>query len=181
MHEPPSVRFTLRDATRSSHARVDALFRDGFAGPADYAGYLAGMHGFLGAVWHALPEFGTGLRLLQDDMDTVGVTVPPLSAPVPVVPAERLGWRYVIDGSTLGARVLLRQVHAFGHDGERGATFLAHHADGTAWDDTRRDLDALPADADALRMLCAAAERAFAVAYDAFRDALVFHRSTRAA
>lgn len=176
-----SVRFTLRDATRSVHARVDALFRDGFASAADYAGYLAGMHRFLGAVWHALPQVGTGLRLLQDDMEIVGVPVPPLAAPVPVAPAETLGWRYVVDGSTLGARVLLRHAQALGHDGERGATFLAHHADGAAWDDTRRELDALPADTDGLRTLCTAADRAFAVAYDAFRDALHFHRRTQAA
>ena len=181
MHEPMSVRIQLRDATRPAHARVDALFRHGFSGPAAYAGYLAGMHGFLGAAWHALPDLGNSLRMLQDDLEAVGLRAPPLPAPHPLASGELLGWRYVIDGSTLGARVLLRQAAALGHDGLRGATFLAHHATGDAWDATCRELEATPDEPARRRELCDAARSAFDAAYDAFRSALFLHRSALSA
>ena len=181
MQDTPSVRSQLRDATRPAHARVDALFRDGLGEPGTYAGYLAGMHRFLGAVWHALPDLGTPLTLLQDDLEAIGHAVPALPEPHPVAAAETLAWRYVIDGSSLGARVLLRQVAALGVDAGRGATFLAHHAGGAAWDATCRDLDAFPPDPTGLRALCAAADRAFALAYHAFRSSLPLHRLAQSA
>lgn len=181
MRDTTSVRSHLRDATRPAHARVDALFRHGFSGPAAYAGYLAGMHGFLGAAWHALPDLGNSLRMLRDDLQAVGLRAPPLPAPHPLAAGELLGWRYVIDGSTLGARVLLRQAAALGHDGQRGATFLAHHAAGSAWEATCRELEATPDEPTRRRELSDAAGSAFDAAYDAFRSALSFHRSTLSA
>lgn len=181
MHDPRSVRQQLREATHPAHARVDALLRDGLADAPTYAGYLAGMHGFLGAVREALPDVGADLLRLRDDLATVGVAPPPLPPPVRVAPAERLAWRYVVDGSALGARVLLRQATALGHDALHGATFLAHHAAGDAWDATCRALDALPLDASHRLALCAAADRAFASAYDALLSGLDTHRSPRSA
>lgn len=45
----------------------------------------------------------------------------------------RLGWDYVMAGSSLGARHLLRGVQALGHTEQAGARFLARHAKGDTW------------------------------------------------
>ena len=73
----------------------------------------------------------------------------------------RLGWRYVIAGSSLGARVLLRRAQALGFDATRGAAYLALHARGDAWTPLVATLDALRLPADAEQAVCAGANAAF--------------------
>ena len=176
-----SARAWLRGATRDSHAGVDALFGAGLADRATYAGYLAGMHAFLAPVADALPGLDRSIHCLEADLATIGAAPPPHAPCIALAGDDILGWRYVIDGSALGARVLLRQVAALGHDGHRGGRFLSRHAEGTGWTATLAALEDFPADASRRRALADAASCAFAAARAAFVTALaVAHRRVAA-
>jgi heme oxygenase len=141
----------LRAATRDAHARVDALFPQGLQDTADYRVYLRGMHRFSGdlAAGFALAARRDGggrtARLGADcaaacvllAADLVALRAAPLpprhAAPALGDASSRLGWAYVFAGSAHGARMLLRQARALGHDGARGARFLASHSAGEGW------------------------------------------------
>ena len=138
----------LREATRDDHARVDGCFPHGLHDAEAYRRYLRGMHALLDALAGADAElaaaFARHRALLEADLADVGAR--PSAAP-PAAPridglAARTGARYVIEGSAMGARLLLRQAAALGFDREYGARFLAYHA-GQAdadWDRFRRQL-----------------------------------------
>ena len=83
----------------------------------------------------------------------------------------QLGWGYVVAGSSLGARFLLREARSLGYAPGAGADFLSGHAGGDAWPAFLRELDAAAlSDTDHLR-LCAAATEAFGHAESALRCA----------
>lgn len=157
----------LREATAPYHARLDATLGGGFATNDDYAAYLRGMRGFVADAAHALGEDAMTAQLqawLQTDCDALGLA--PATQPDPqVLPAAddatRLGWEYVVAGSALGARFLLRDAGALGFAANHGACFLAGHAAGDDWQDVLRRL----ADASAaLSQVCGGAIDAFLAA-----------------
>ncbi|VXC19559.1 conserved hypothetical protein [Luteimonas sp. 9C] len=144
------LRHFLRAGTSDLHARVDACFLEGLGTPLAYGRYVVGMHRFasdfeivIGAVprasyWLAgdlhdlalAPLPPSGVRGFADDAD------------------ERLGWEYVMAGSSLGARHLLRGVQTLGHDAQTGARFLARHAGGETWRNVLERLTARAAQVD---------------------------------
>ena len=138
------LRQWLRAGTSDLHARVDAWFPDGLGTTLAYARYVVGMHRFAAdfeIVVDALPRqsfwLSGDLRHLQR------TPLPPSGVRSRAVDAdERLGWEYVMAGSSLGARHLLRGVQALGHDEQSGACFLVRHAGGVEW---RSVLDRLAA------------------------------------
>ncbi|MDH5835012.1 biliverdin-producing heme oxygenase [Luteimonas kalidii] len=83
--------------------------------------------------------------------------------------AARLGWEYVMAGSSMGARVLLRDARALGFDPDRGARFLDRHATSDEWGALQARLQALDVD-DAVRMAQAeeGARAAFALVRSCF-------------
>ena len=124
----------LREATGIDHARVDACFPNGLQDAASYRRYLGGMQRLLHALADAdadiAREFAPHRRHIEADLRGLGMR--------PAAPAgridialdgddARLGARYVIEGSALGARILQRQAHALGYDASGGAGFLAYH------------------------------------------------------
>jgi heme oxygenase len=141
----------LRAATRDAHARVDGLFPEAIRDNADYRAYLRGMHRFAGDLAAAFilssrrdgggrsarigAECAAACALLASDLVVLqAAPLPPRgAAPQLGDGASRLGWEYVFAGSAHGARLLLRGAHALGHDGSRGARFLAAHAEGAGW------------------------------------------------
>lgn len=173
----PDLRTSLRVATRADHARVDALFREGFTARDDYGAYLAGMQALLAPLGPSLPETAAFLPLIADDLCVLGLTASaPAPAPCPPQPAPDaddtaalLGWRYVIHGSSLGARVLLRQAAALGAGPARGARFLGAHAAGEHWQDALIAIDTFAGEREAV---ITAARAAFAAAESAFRRSL---------
>ncbi|MDR0183845.1 biliverdin-producing heme oxygenase [Lysobacter arvi] len=167
------VRSQLRHATASAHRRVDALLPDGVSLHRDYAAYLRAMHRFV-----ATSTLPTGARerylpLLSDDLRTLGIASD--ATPVESEPQdryERLGWAYVFEGSSLGARVLLRQARTLGFDDRAGARYLNEHASSSAWPDLLRQLEDSSPDAGEFDRLVAASHRAFAAVEAALVDAL---------
>lgn len=131
-----SLRARLRDATTDAHARLDAQLGD-MQDAGHYRAYLRGMHGFLATVTPGLARHGEALGWSlapwRGDLDADLQTVQ--GAPIAAEAAqagnrdEAVGLLYVIEGSALGARVLLRRASALGYDPSRGTAFLHRHAD----------------------------------------------------
>ena len=134
-----SLRVLLREATRDDHDRLERLV--GLEDPAltmpAYVEYLRCAHAFHAdmepALGHpALREWGIDLggrgkiAWLEDDLRFFGAM--PLSRPAretAEAPENLLGRAYVLEGSTLGGRVLHdRLADRWGLARGRGATFL---------------------------------------------------------
>ena len=163
----------LRQATAPYHARLDATLEGGFATGGDYAAYLSGMHGFVADATHALGRTPMTARLdawLRADCDALGIRSADPDPQVACVEddAAKLGWEYVVAGSALGARFLLRDARALGFDAARGASFMAGHAAGNDWLTFLRRL----AESDAAPLqLCGGAIDAFLAAERRMRAA----------
>lgn len=134
----------LRAGTSDLHARVDDCFAEGLTTPLAYARYLVGMHRF--AVDHevvvdALPRLSFWL---STDLQHLRLTPLPPSGHrgMAADPDERLGWDYVMAGSSMGARYLVRGAQALGHTENEGARFLTRHAASSDWTRVLERLDA---------------------------------------
>jgi heme oxygenase len=171
---PGPLRNQLRRATGRAHARVDALLPHGVGRRSDYAAYLRAMHRFIAHA--ALPDGAREryLPLIRDDLRTLGITADDthVEGAWPHDHYERLGWAYVFEGSSLGARVLLRQAIALGFDGAVGARYLNEHAASAQWPDVLRQLEDSSPDPGQLERLVAAGNAAFATVEAALVDAL---------
>lgn len=130
-------RFALRDLTRGDHERLDALVGE-FSDTDAYERYLEGMAVFRGAIERALenvdyPEsFGSWrpsfiFRQLEQDLKDLGRDAPDASLLFDLPDDEDglLGVLYVLEGSALGARLLVRRAAALGFSADQGARHLA--------------------------------------------------------
>lgn len=167
----------LRAATADLHAEVDARFAGSFEGDtADYAGFLSAMAAVLlpleraleGANVHrAVPDWDQRRRacLLLDDLQALGAA-PPRELDPPSVGGEarQLGIVYVLEGSRLGGKLLLRR--ALGHPDARVRTatrYLSHGAGRDLWSSFLLRLEASPAVNGAPDEAVAGARAAFAL------------------
>lgn len=155
----------LRAATTDLHAQVDGLFADGLDSACGYRRYVLGMHRFAADYEAAVGIAPRHSAWLAEDLDLLSLA--PLAARdaqhLLADAATRLGWRYVMAGSSLGARGLLRDAHRLGHADGRGATFLARHAASDEWTGLRARLQAFDAgDAPRMARAEAGARAAFA-------------------
>lgn len=148
----------------------------GLQDAATYRAYLQAMHRFLGDAEVVLDELPGRSLWLGCDLATLGVSpLPPRGVLRRVtLREERLGWEYVIVGSSLGARILQRDARRLGFDGEHGARFLAAHTGGDDWARLLQRLGAIdPAtDSRQITLLVRGARDAFAMAQACFRRAL---------
>lgn len=141
-----SARTELRHATAAVHERLHGVpvFAALAAGQLDKARYvrlLGRLHGFHDPFEAAIDQAGSpGLRpaewrrahLLRSDLAALGQTEAAIRQlpRYPVVgcqwtPARAMGALYVIEGSTLGGRLLARQLdHLVPADGDCGRSFL---------------------------------------------------------
>lgn len=163
----------LKTATAEQHASLDALMADGFADRLVYARYLQAMRCLVEALAPAPLEAESRqhwarwfdsrrLKCLHHDLGELGAHDTARQAPV--LPASGwMGANYVLEGSALGARVLLREAARLG-EREPGIPleFLRHHAERSdRWPRFLAALEALdgPMRTDA----CAGARRGFAL------------------
>lgn len=161
----------LRKATSALHARVDGMFARGLDSMLAYRRYVLGMHRFAvdyEVAIDAVPRHSSWLA-----SDLVALSLPPLPAegmrrPIPDQ-AERLGWEYVMAGSSLGARKLVRDAAALGIDATGGAGFLGRHAASDDWVLLQSRLAALDvSDARRMALAMAGANDAFALVRNCF-------------
>lgn len=172
-------RFALRNMTRDDHERLDALVGH-FGDRRSYARYVTGMAVFRGAIERKLanvsypPSFGAWrpgaiLPALLQDLADLAVVEPPVAdrIDVPTDEAGLLGTLYVLEGSSLGARVLVRRAAALGFNAEHGARHLAAQtARPASWTEFVALLDGMAS--DEIERAAQAARMTFAAAIDAF-------------
>jgi heme oxygenase len=135
----------LRAGTRDVHERLEARLtvQAIVASRASYSGVLARMLGVYGeleprleelldAAWPALDLVARRkLPLLRDDLLELGLTPRAIEAlprcpatPAPASPDAALGCLYVLEGATLGGKVILRAATALAVDRGAGGAFF---------------------------------------------------------
>lgn len=176
MH-PDSIRSALRSHTADQHQKLDDAV-GAFHTVEGYARFVRQSYSFRAATeraippsvdWSVIPLSG----LLANDLDDLGeapdeqIRFPSASAD----PDYWLGVAYVLEGSALGARLLVRRAAALGFSGTRGARHLAVQAEtGSRWRDFQGRLDAAPVAAHQAMLAGAAAAFDFALSIYAAND-----------
>ncbi|MET1025890.1 MAG: biliverdin-producing heme oxygenase [Dongiaceae bacterium] len=166
---------SLRSATRAIHGRLEARFDSASFGTR--AGYVR----FLQMSWpsaaieraltlagieHVLPDWPLRQRrfALAADLTMLGATMP--DADPCIIETDigtLLGWSYVLEGSRLGARLVLRDVRAAAEPALLGATQFLRHGEGRPfWTSFKTVLARIDGDAAQTQRACAAASAAFA-------------------
>ena len=160
-----SIRDRLRDGTRAEHDRLEDGLRltDPALSPERYREVLSRFHGFW-AGWE--PRVAAELEddslfaprrrlpLLRDDLRALGVA--PESLPVCPPPSlrgrgEAMGSLYVMEGSTLGGRLILKGLERLGVPAGARSYFAGHgEATGAMW---RAFLERLETEPDAPAVL----------------------------
>lgn len=176
MSPPDSLRWRLRAATSGTHARVDALVGPALEDVDRYVAFLRGMQRVLAAARTVLDDdrLAAHERALREDLRSLGAqSLPPAAGVVADdSPGVRLGWRYVLAGSSLGARLLLRRAQALGFGPGHGARYLAAHAGGGDWARLLAELGNVPEDDRLHDEAIAAARSAFELVEQAMLEAL---------
>jgi len=116
-------RFALKEATADVHGRLDTLLSQLDLGrEGDYRQFLLIQARIVPALESALERAGIGdlvdnwsdhrrADFLRKDLEELGAAMPqPLAVPLPSGEAEVLGASYVLEGSRLGAKMLVRSV-----------------------------------------------------------------------
>ena len=116
-------------------------------------------------IHRVLPDWNCRRRRfdLTDDLFALGVALPP-SRGLQIVndTATLLGWSYVLEGSRLGAHVILRKVEVSALAEVRAAThFLRHGLGENYWDSFKIALVRIDANPEAIAVACEGARAAF--------------------
>ena len=172
---PPGIAHTyLRSETRVLHALVERqLDIPAFADRQTYVRYLL-MNRVCASIERGLVQAGIHRLLpdwdqrergsaLADDLGGLGVW--PLPSPRFAIDADAgtiLGWSYVLEGSRLGARVILRIVESSNEPEVRSATRFLRHGDGEdLWTSFKVALSRIDGDGAAVTRAGVAAKIAF--------------------
>jgi heme oxygenase (biliverdin-IX-beta and delta-forming) len=165
----------LRSETRSLHQALDAsmLPLSDLANRQDYIRYLS-MNSPCAAIEEALESAGVHHILsdwncrrrrfdLTDDLFALGVALPPSRGlQIANDTAAILGWSYVLEGSRLGASVILRKVEVSAPAEIRAATrFLRHGLGENYWNSFKIALARIDADPESIAVACEGAREAF--------------------
>lgn len=173
----PTVRQVLRTATADLHAVVDARFSADFASDSEaYGRFLTALGSVvlpLEAAFEAadverlLPDWSQRRRApaLRSDLEALGLPPPRL---LPIAPprgeARLFGMLYVLEGSRLGGKLLLRRALANPDARVRSATRYLGHGDGRdLWRPFLQRLEASTAVACSPDATIAGARQAFAL------------------
>lgn len=165
------ARHTLKSGTAAAHRALEDVVGP-LKGRGDYVAYVRGLHAFRAPLEAALDQAAfapwaptTLAETLAEDLSHIGAA-PLAPEPAPSGLDDRgaaLGALYVLEGSTLGARLLLVQVQALGLDAQGGAKHLWRQA--AALENWRAFLPLLSgADARDMARVTAGANAAFAAA-----------------
>jgi heme oxygenase len=171
---PGSAHARLRAQTRGAHAAVERhLDLAGLAGRDSYCRFLL-MNWACVPIELGLREAGVA-RLLPDwparerrfalerDLAALGIELPPARAcAIPGDAGSVFGWAYVLEGSRLGARLILRSVAASPDPDVRGGTGFLRQGEGMGlWRSFVAALSAIDDDEEAIARACAAARAGF--------------------
>jgi heme oxygenase len=172
---PPGVtQAYLRAETRALHALAERHM--GLPAAADRGAYVRYLlfnqvcgpieHGLVEAGVHRfLPDWDQRKRASALAADLVDLDVQPSACPECPIGADAgtiLGWTYVLEGSRLGARVILRIVEASQEPQVRRATRFLRHGEGLGlWSSFKVALSGIDDDAGAIARAGVGARAAF--------------------
>lgn len=172
----PSLRSALRARTSPSHEELDRAVGH-FADLASYGEFTRNTYRFRAAEEASFAAAPAGwdidpiASLAAQDMDDLSIAMPPAGAHAPSITtaAQRLGVAYVLEGSSLGARMLVREAQKLGLSEQFGARHLARQAgDHERW---RRFMAELETTTAAHDEVIAAAEATFRFALSIYAKA----------
>lgn len=139
-------RWQLRERTAQAHAAVDAAIGS-FSDRASYARYLQQIYAFRMPIERALDALDWPSRLgswrakaigelIEADLADLGLPIPSIEATELDLDGDGLmGVLYVLEGSSLGSRLLYRRAEALGFTATYGARHLAHASGPESWRD----------------------------------------------
>jgi heme oxygenase len=171
-------RWLLRERTAEAHAAVDAAIGS-FSDRESYERYLQQIYAFRMPIERALDALVWPSRLgswrakavgelIEADLGDLGLELPVIDVTGLDLDGDALlGVLYVLEGSSLGSRLLYRRAEALGFSASFGARHLAHASGPESWRDflglleTQHDLDLEEATAASLATF-RAAQAAFA-------------------
>lgn len=161
------VREVLRQATGKAHERLHGAeafvaIAQGRLERPDYAALLNRLATFHLSAAPAAQGDGARLEMLAQDLRVFGMPVPePLPWDLPDSRPARLGWKYVVEGSAFGGRVIHRQLdYLFGLE-EGGRRFFGAGLKRAEWQRLCSDLETGGADQRSLEEMTAGAAAAF--------------------
>jgi heme oxygenase len=177
-----SLRSLLRTRTAATHERLDAKVGH-FSDIASYSSFAWHSLRFRAAMEPALARPVNGWSvdplsaLIRLDLRDLGTAVPTDDRTAPWFDApQSIGAAYVIEGSALGARLLLRRAAALGLNDTFGARHLARQsADHGRWRDFLAVLDAVPATDH--QAVLAGAHTAFDFALAIYSEQVTYERA----
>mgnify|MGYP002403642068 FL=1 len=143
----------------------------------EYAALLSRMAGYYFAVARRIPMEPLRLQFLRRDLTVVGAPPPPdVDLPPVEDEARRLGWRYVVEGSVFGGRVIYRQLdYLFGEE-EAGRSFFRGAASGARhWQALCSELENAASTPGAVEEMIEGALDAFAAFEDVMGAAELAH------
>ncbi|WP_445678595.1 biliverdin-producing heme oxygenase [Radicibacter daui] len=176
-----SVRFALKEATADAHRRLDALSaRFNLSDDAGYRDFLMASAAALLPLEAALERGGVA-QLLEDwpsrtrasaicaDLQGLEGDIPDArSVTLPASPAALFGVLYVLEGSRLGARFVLKQLEPAGERVRQNVRYLTHGREQDLWRSFAARLESEATIAGDLATTIAAAHTAFGVFLDRF-------------
>lgn len=163
----------LRSSTRHLHHLVDSRFDlASISNQAAYSAFLLANWPFASieaalesaGIHHVLPDWDRRRRreALADDLRQFGISPPGISAlEIDSDRGSLLGWSYVLEGSRLGAVMILRAMSASSKQVARGTRFLRHGDGEHLWASFKVALSEIDDDPPAIIKACAAADLAF--------------------
>lgn len=176
------VQDTIRDATCSSHHRLDAaLAKLDLTFPVYYEGFLRSQAEALfpleatleaGGIETLLPDWSQRVRTpaLRHDLDALNIACHPQQAPEFKSDAQMLGAVYVLEASRMSARVMLARLAENPDSEAMNATAYLRHGFGKRfWPSFLNVLETHPSAQDDISGVVYGAQTAFAM----FEDALV--------
>lgn len=147
-------RFALKHATDAAHRRVESVVQAAsmFSSPGGYRSYLQATYAMRAGAENLLDAAGAGLiwarwperriaHVVAEDIADLGDSPPVPSAiqkrfRAQMSPGELVGALYVLEGSALGTRILVKLASEIGMTATRGARHLHLQAeDRGAWRD----------------------------------------------
>ena len=163
----------LRSSTRDLHNLAESRFDlTSMSSAAAYSAFLLANWPFASieaalesaGIHRVLPDWDKRRRrqVLADDLRQCGISPPSIDRlEIRSDHGTLLGWSYVLEGSRLGAAMILRAIDGPGEQVARGTQFLRHCAGKHLWQSYKIALSEIDGDPPAIASACAGAALAF--------------------
>jgi heme oxygenase (biliverdin-IX-beta and delta-forming) len=163
----------LRSSTRHLHQLVDSRFDlASISSEPAYTAFLLANWPFASievgleraGIQNVLPDWGKRRRrdALAEDIRQCGISPPSIDRlEIDSDHGALLGWSYVLEGSRLGAGIILQATKRHGEKTARGTRFLQHGVGEHLWRDFKIALAKIDKDPPAVSKACVAAGLAF--------------------